>query len=661
MSTLIASPRAGWRHAALSAAIATALAAPSAQAAPMFTEFSTRSGNDDPDSLAQHLIVAGTGISLLGSAQFQGNLDASGEGDEYGGDGYGGPDTVIGFFDASGALVNTDDDSGLFGSGLSAITGYLQNSPGGGMATFKVSGFDDFDFDGASDSYGGDGYGGDGYGGHGQFGGYSIEIALGNILPTSDFDANGFTNAPPPGLEQIGGPIVFTAFDGLSGDDVDEFSVSLEQVNEALGQAGPLGDGDAIELFASVLPDFFAPSEASTFSESTLFSDSDPDEPHGSAALFTALDLDEDGSAGGNFSLSGNGILLTSGVGTPPTSNTSDSFTGFASGQGDAGLDAILDASGESSTTTDATVLAFDFEVAEGINAVSLEYLFGTEEFPNFSNFNDLAAVFINGRNVTTFSDGSALVVNNDTFTNQLFDNSNSDLDIEYDGVSQRRTIIVPVEVGVNSIKIAVSDAVDSIFDTGLFVSDFRGLTLEAGISPSDPVLPAPGDDPADGFDLAIVIGDAGIGIDPTTPIWIDPPVAVGYVLTVESGAPNFSSLTLPAGFGDDLFTVSFFDGTGTVEVLVDASVSGPHVDFLSFNALGVSTFTILGIEAALGLDPSDATAFPVGVTFVSGGSFSVNMLAITGEVPEPGTLALFAGALALGWARRRRGFAALR
>lgn len=385
---------------------------------------------------------------------------------------------------------------------------------------------------------------------------------------------------------------------------------------------------------------------------------------NGSASYFENLNLDEDGSLSGDFSLTGKGILLTSGVGTPPTSNTQESFTGFASQQGDAGLDAVLAAAGLGGQQTfDATVLAFDFELDGAYNAVSLEFMFGSEEYPEYPDFNDVAAIFIDGRNVSVFSDGSGLIISNGSIASSNFvDNADtgggSPLDIEYDGISEALKIIVPLSAGEHSIKIAVSDSGDSIVDTGLFVADFQGVMLDAGVDPGDPVLPDPGDDPSDGFDMTITVGDSGIGIDPTTPIWIDPPVAIGYIIEV-TGAEKFATATMPSGFGDDKYDI-FWDDAGTWVPLGEFNASD-LIDFLTLaDPSGVAKFKIEGIEASAGVDPNDPLGFPVGVTFTGAGTFNVNMSPITNSVPatapEPATFALLGAGLAgMGALRRRR------
>ncbi|MCP5418800.1 MAG: choice-of-anchor L domain-containing protein [Chromatiaceae bacterium] len=640
----------GFRRSALAVAVALSLGAGNAFAVPTLNEFSNSSGTNDPNFLADHLIKEGTGITRLGDAGFQGNLDYSG--DDGGDEGYGGyggfPDTVLGAPGADGT-INVNDDSSPLGNGLAdAQIGFID--PETSTVTFTVSGFSDFGLTGD----------------HSQEGGYDLyAVAIDPSGSTSPIPE--YSEVPVDVLDQF-----FNSFNGASGSspmfmtsgfldgdgygggfgDVDEFVISAAELGVQVGVALPVfAVIDNTQSGGGITP-------GGEVVESIAVIGGGTGSLNGSASYFTDLDLDEDGSESGDFSLTGDGILLTSGVGTPPTSNTSDSFSGIASGFGDAGLDDILAAAGTGSFTTDATVLAFEFALNDGYNAVSLEYMFGTEEFPNFSNFHDVAAIFIDGRNVTVFPDGSALMVSNGTFANQLLDNSSSELDIEYDGVSQRQKVIVPLDPGVHSIKIAVSDASDSIYDTGFFVADFQGVMLDAGVDPGDPVLPDPGDDPSDGFDMTITVGDSGIGIDPTTPIWIDPPVAIGYIIEV-TGAEKFATATMPSGFGDDKYDI-FWDDAGTWVPLGEFNASD-LIDFLTLaDPSGVTKFKIEGIEASAGVDPNDPLGFPVGVTFTGAGTFNVNMSPITNSVPatapEPATFALLGAGLAgMGALRRRR------
>ena len=84
-----------------------------------------------------------------------------------------GPDLTLGVFNQAGALIDTDDDESPLGNGLaSAIHGQVNAD---GSIHLKISGFNDFDFDGFSDTNAGVG--------HNQTGAYELFVFLGFTDP----------------------------------------------------------------------------------------------------------------------------------------------------------------------------------------------------------------------------------------------------------------------------------------------------------------------------------------------------------------------------------------------------------------------------------------------------------------------------------------------
>jgi hypothetical protein len=179
----------------------------------------------------------------------------------------------------------------------------------------------------------------------------------------------------------------------------------------------------------------------------------------------------------------GSGILLTSGTGIVPTTNTSTSFGTNNGGGTDTDLESIIGMVFDGSTdSNDAATLEFTFTIDDpSVNSISFNVAFGSDEYPEYANsFVDIAAVFVNGANYAYFGGDveaplSVLTPNLDYFR----DNFDGSLPIEYDGLSDQITIFAPVVQGENTIKIAIADTGDSIYDSGVFLSDLSTSTSD--------------------------------------------------------------------------------------------------------------------------------------------------------------------------------------
>lgn len=181
------------------------------------------------------------------------------------------------------------------------------------------------------------------------------------------------------------------------------------------------------------------------------------------------------------------GILLTSGTAAPPLKNTSSNYSVYNNTPGDAMFDAIAQAAFPGAgNTRDASILEFSFKVTNPtIKSVSFDIIFGSDEYPEWvdSTFVDIASISVNGVNYALF-DGDPLkplsIVGNNISSGSLFSNtSDSDetppYNIEYDGISPRITISVPVKMdGSYDVRIGVADTGDSAYDSGIFVSNFK-------------------------------------------------------------------------------------------------------------------------------------------------------------------------------------------
>ncbi len=114
------------------------------------------------------------------------------------------------------------------------------------------------------------------------------------------------------------------------------------------------------------------------------------------------------------------------------------------------------------------------------------------------------------------------------------------------------------------------------------------------------------------------------VAVIPNFPIFIDPPVAVGYDYATGRGDPNFATVRLPIGIGDSLYRVKAQGRKFTL-------AGGQLLDFRA-NGFpdGVDAFRVSCIDVDAMLDPADPEAFPTELTFVAAGQFTGTMKPLT-------------------------------
>ena len=172
------------------------------------------------------------------------------------------------------------------------------------------------------------------------------------------------------------------------------------------------------------------------------------------------------------------GFLLSSGV-FKGNSNTDSGFSVENITAGDDDLSATaLAAFGGSGSTNDASTIEFNLDVTDSsISGLSFDLVFGSEEYPEFSNssFVDVAAIYVNGQNVALFNDDPSTplsVIDNNLVNGNFIDNTSGIYATEWDGFSQVLSIRANLQQGSNTIKIGVADTGDFILDSGLYVTN---------------------------------------------------------------------------------------------------------------------------------------------------------------------------------------------
>jgi hypothetical protein len=208
----------------------------------------------------------------------------------------------------------------------------------------------------------------------------------------------------------------------------------------------------------------------------------------------------------GDFGIT-EGILLTTGdVDNAVGPNNSGGSSAGNSGTGDSDLDSLV----APFTTDDAAILEITFVPAGEL--IEFNYVFGSEEYNEYvcSSFNDVFAFLVNGgeyenenialipgtdpalpvsigtvNNGTVGTNGSSDNCSDEGLANSAFfvDNA-AGANVEYDGYTTTLTASLEVVAGQEyTIKLAIADAGDSSFDSGVFLEaeSFTSAVCDAG------------------------------------------------------------------------------------------------------------------------------------------------------------------------------------
>ncbi|MEN1679583.1 MAG: Ig-like domain-containing protein [Planctomycetota bacterium] len=294
------------------------------------------------------------------------------------------------------------------------------------------------------------------------------------------------------------------------------------------------------------------------------------------SATFSDLLLTPTDASLPTIALPGTGVFLTSGIANIPDSNTATAFDfgdvgvtapneGVPSDVAD--LEAVLLAAGENVDVNNVNLFEFEFTVAPGQTSVSADFVFGSDEFPDQS-VTDIFAFFVDGENFARFPDGSLVSFVTGVNAANFNANNNSEYAIEYDGVSNRLTVTglldptIPAG-GVHTLKIAIANTEDTIFDSGVFVADVRaGTQTTGGIGPGTPVMDpnAIGAPPAINEMIALTPGLYQLGGDHVGNI------AIESIEFVDNTTPGMAAdtrvrLIFAEPLPDDRYTLTVRDG----------------------------------------------------------------------------------------------------
>ncbi len=198
----------------------------------------------------------------------------------------------------------------------------------------------------------------------------------------------------------------------------------------------------------------------------------------------------------------GSGVVLSSGiVSAIPTSNTMGSWSNVT---GTGGNNYFRDFPAQTGTTRhsgrlqehDENELTFDIDVPDGIVGVQADFVYASEEFPEWSGtgYADGFAFIIDdvnyarlpdGRPVSLLSEGTNVhfMTNGDSFDPSV----PQVLDMEYDGATRILELTAPLQPGHRqTITIVVADTGDEIYDSAVFLSSLRFIAGDTPPSDDD-------------------------------------------------------------------------------------------------------------------------------------------------------------------------------
>jgi hypothetical protein len=212
----------------------------------------------------------------------------------------------------------------------------------------------------------------------------------------------------------------------------------------------------------------------------------------GHGGTFTGLNF----TSNGHTVSQDNGVLLTTGLANNALGPNDSAGINYAwAATGDADLEALVGGA----DTADANVLTINFTVDPGIQSISFDLVFGSDEFPEYVAPNDTFGAFLDGVHITADGSGNPVTVSNDYF---LLNNSGAALtgkhpvtmSVEYDGLTRSLHVVAPLDpiVTTHTLKFAIADVIDDTIDSGVFLSRLAGSSAAAAGAPAttDPDAP---------------------------------------------------------------------------------------------------------------------------------------------------------------------------
>jgi Dockerin type I domain len=290
-------------------------------------------------------------------------------------------------------------------------------------------------------------------------------------------------------------------------------------------------------------------------------------------------------------------------------------------------------------TTYDAAILEITFDAAVVCSAISMDFIFGSEEYPEYvsTEYNDVFGVFLNGSQIAFDAFGNPITINGGFFDSTGYVQIPPDNGMEYDGSTLKLTTVgtlVPGSSG-NTLVLVVCDASDHVWDSGVLLANLEGsgdIPPCTGVSPDFVRPPTPGDGDTmyihadelltfsieaedlgpnnDTLTLTAVGLPTGASMSPSLP-QIGNPVSSSFSWTPTSSDAGVHAVTFIAT-DSEMDSCQLSDQT---TVYINVCPTGPTCNLPSDQTIFVCGDTTLSFPVSAEDDDSN----PVGCTLTSG------------------------------------------
>jgi gliding motility-associated-like protein len=296
------------------------------------------------------------------------------------------------------------------------------------------------------------------------------------------------------------------------------------------------------------------------------------------------------------------GIILTTGNALLSLGPNNQTSAGIGNGRpGDSDLDILSTLSGNSSLSFDACILELD--VYANTNEISFEYIFGSEEYPEFvgSNFNDIFAFLISGPGITGIPQinnqdnmailpgGTPVEINSVNYQDnwQYFRNNNSSTSIQYDGLTsdslgKKKSLTARYDVtpcNTYHLKLAIADRGDSSYDSGVFISEIKGGAPAIGMNFKNGVDYLVEDCTNNPDELVITLNSPlenpisyNVAIGGSATLGVDYALTLPSIITFQPGETTLSFPIIPlsdnVAEGDETITITLSNDFGCGSVI---------------------------------------------------------------------------------------------